>query len=626
MHRTLLILGLIMLAAPALAVGKVTIDPNTPGAAVKEDQALKTDTRLSRKVTLSGARKSVRAILDELTTSTGVVFKAGVNNNDWQVRDRKMCVFAKDVPLVQAMNSISHVMKFKWERKGEDGKWTYRLYMDRRTLLDAEAQKLREDERLREKATQKRKAALESYAGIDSLSPDDIANLRDKDPLLYIYADTGIAGSIGQMFREVPALSEAMAGGEPITMTGADMSANARAGLARMVDSVLKFAQQLEPDTGMPDEPIDPESIIIDINGGLARQNEQMMQYIELATLHILFGDSGNINLPLMDPDSAVGRLIGKMLIKCQEGQANIDDIGKQMEADIQNAVISDTKNDYGEPELQHPDDPALKAKVKLTPDGNKLADVQKALADASSYAVISDSFGKTEGSYDFVKDENELGAVLDRLTKINMYNWDKKASILEFRDREWFNKRSAQIPEATLEGWRQTFKKTGTLDIDDLAEIARLDQAQYNMNVWEDEVLFTPVLNNIIMTCRDMLRLYASLTDYQRAAILGDAGLDLKDLSPEQYAMAESVIRTRNAKYLQKPDDLTLRIWRTPSRKRFSYDCQVVTAEELPPMKWEFTTPKYQEPKKPGKPDDKAKPASDAKPVDPAKPGQPAR
>ena len=633
LKRAILLLILIAICRPALALGKVIVDPNASAAAVQANTEIDdTDPRLAQKVTLTESRKLVSAILDDLTKTTGVVFKAGYNNNDWQVRDRKMCIFAKDVPLVQLMNSISHVMKFKWERKGEIGKWQYRLYMNRRTLLDADAQKLREDERLRAKAAAKRKAALDDYMNVDSLSSADLARLKDNDPLMYVFATTGIAGSMGQMFREVPPLSEAMAAGQPITMTGADMSEQGRAGLGRLMTSILNFAKTLKPgDHSIPDSP-DPAAVTVEFNRDLERSTGGMPQYIVLATMSISFGQSGRANLPLMNPDSAIGHVLGNALIKCMDGQLNINDLEKQMQGDVQKAALSDmeaVKTDYGEPEIQHADDPALKSKVKLEPDGTRLADVQRALADASGFAVVSDSFGKMDdpgGFYSFVKDENELGAVLDKLTKRLFYNWDKKALVLEFRDREWFRKRSAQIPEATLEGWRQTFKKTGTLDLPDLAEIARLDQEQYNMNVSQDEVLSVPELNSVITMNRDMLRIYASLNDSQRAAVLSDIGLDLRDLFPEQHAAAESVIRTRNARYTQKPDELTLKIWSTPSGKQFRYDCQVVTTEDLPPVKWEFTTPKYQERKQSDKPAEPAKPSNTAKPADPAGPAQPAK
>lgn len=633
MRTSILALILIAICLPALAVGKVTADPN---ASVQTDRsggasvAASDDARLSQKVTLSESRKTVSAILEDLTKSTGVTFKSGYNNNDWQVRDRKMCIFTKDVPLSQVMNSIARVMKFKWERKpagvsgfersGNPETWQYRLYMDRRTLLDADSQTLREDERVRAKATEKRKAALEDYANVDNLSPGQLAALKSKDPLMYVFATTGIAGSMGQMFREVPALSEAMAAGEQINMVGADMSDQGRLGITRLLGSIGKLANKLgQGEPGMFDK-IDPADVTVSLNKDLDRQDNGARQFIVLADISIQFSDQGQANFPLMNPDSAIGHALGNLLAQLTEGQVDPKDLDKKIQAEVEKATPQDLQAisvDYGEPELQHPEDPALKTKLKLKPDGARLADIQQALAEASSFAIISDSFGKMEqsGTFAFTKDESELGTLLEKLTKVILYNWDKRAAVLEFRDREWFRKRSAQIPEAQVEPWRQAFVKTGTLDLSDLAQIARLDVEQLDLNVGEDEVLGSMDLRSLMWLHRDLLRLYGSLTEAQRSATLSDAGLDFQTLSAEQYALAEKMLRSRNDKFLRNPDArLKLKITRKQEGKQFHYTCTVTTTDDVPPIKGEFTTPKYQEPKKSAKPADAAKQSAPAK------------
>ena len=74
-----------------------------------------------------------------------------------------------------------------------------------------------------------------------------------------------------------------------------------------------------------------------------------------------------------------------------------------------------------------------------------------------------------------------ELKDALDKITHNSLapaqYNWECHAEVLELRDREWFKKYSAMIPEAQLAAWRKTLKETGTLDIDDLADVAELTQ-----------------------------------------------------------------------------------------------------------------------------------------------------
>jgi hypothetical protein len=133
----MLFVFLMLVALIALADGKITVDPNGPGSPVAESVS-DTDARLAQKITYEAKRKTVQAILADLTKLTGVKLHAGYGNSDWQVRDRKMNIFAKDIPLSNLMNSIARVMKFRWSVNHEVDPCTYRLYMDRRTLAGAD--------------------------------------------------------------------------------------------------------------------------------------------------------------------------------------------------------------------------------------------------------------------------------------------------------------------------------------------------------------------------------------------------------------------------------------------------------------------------------------------------------
>ena len=158
--------------------------PTRPGAQV-EAAAPETDTRLAQKVTYEAKRKTVVTILADLSATTGVTLRAGYNSQDWQVRDRKMNIFAKDIPLADLMNSIARVMKFKWSRSENDGVYSYRLYMDRKTLLDADAQKARMEERIQEKFSKKRQKLLDNLEKADSLSDEDLEKMKAEDPASY---------------------------------------------------------------------------------------------------------------------------------------------------------------------------------------------------------------------------------------------------------------------------------------------------------------------------------------------------------------------------------------------------------------------------------------------------------
>ena len=176
--KTIKLIALIsLLAVPALAQ-KTAVDPNKSVKARAVDE----DTRLAQKVTYQAARKTVSAILAELTKQTGVTLKAGINGQDWQVRDRKMNVFVKDVPLGDLMKSIARVMKFLWASGGKGDKRTYRLFMDRKTLLDAESLRMSDQERRDKEMADKRAKTLKDLANTDQLSPADLAKLKKDRP------------------------------------------------------------------------------------------------------------------------------------------------------------------------------------------------------------------------------------------------------------------------------------------------------------------------------------------------------------------------------------------------------------------------------------------------------------
>ena len=153
----------------------------------------------------------------------------------------------------------------------------------------------------------------------------------------------------------------------------------------------------------------------------------------------------------------------------------------------------------------------------------------------------MSDSFGKAECS-GVGKDEVEIKTLLDGIDRLCHYNWDKHGRIIEFRDRSWFAKRSAQIPEAWIEPWRREFVKTGTLDIGNLAQIAALTLEQVNINIAGDEILCCSnqqeqsVLSTIGRN-QDILRTYAAMSTDERAAVFSDGGLDLAGIEPNHRA-----------------------------------------------------------------------------------------
>lgn len=595
---------LAILTTSASAVGKITVDPNAPGAKKASEETPETDSRLAQKVTYEAKRKPVREILSDLEAMTQVTFKAGVNQKDWQVRDRKMSIFVKDVPLSDLMNSIARVMKFKWERGGTEEARTYRLYMDRKSLLDAESQRLREEERIDKEMKDKREKMFADYDKADKLSPQEMEKLKGENPFLYVAAQSGLVGSLGKFFREAPSAIEALASGQEMTLSAGNLSPMAQQGLLQSITSLSQIQARISRGRGgeLPDGlAANIGQVTVELNPHLEAMNSMPINGIMLGEMNMRYGDKHFV-LPFINPESNLAKMIGKAMIKSEEEDRPIDDILKESQGGLISLMSDMKKDDSGEPVVEHPEDPALSEKVKLKPptEKNRLSEIQAALAEASKYAIISDSYGGGQGFVNVTDQEKELKAILEEISNGYHYNWEKRGSVIEFRDRNWFKKRAAQIPDAWLDAWRETLKSTGTLDIADLVQIAALTMEQFNTNVMGDEDLMRNGMAGIIFGNRELLRAYGALTESQQSMLFSEGGLSLRSLSPSQWPQVEKLIKQRNVSYLQSEEsDIKLSATRTQRDKQFEYSFTLSTTDALEPVKWSFTTPKYTEPPK---------------------------
>ncbi len=262
-------------------------------------------------------------------------------------------------------------------------------------------------------------------------------------------------------------------------------------------------------------------------------------------------------------------------------------------------AQIQAQYTDIGEPAINHPDDPELMSKITMYVGGPNLNDVLAALAESSGFSIVSDSFYRRFRGLDFSNEEITLRKVLDKIATQCRYNWERQSNVLEFRDRDWFRKRAFQIPESWLEPWRKHFRENETLDMDDLSQIAALDEKQFWDNILPDDTLGSRKLAEINCFNGYLLRLYGSLTDQQRQMLFAPTGLDVTLLDSRQRLLAEKLF-AGNPAFSTNPDiRINLSGTRSAKEKLFEYEFRAA-ADDLAPMEWNFTTPTYVPPKPP--------------------------
>ena len=436
--------------------------------------------------------------------------------------------------------------------------------------------------------------------------------MRSESPYSYVMASTGIAGGLGQLCKEIPGLVEALASGEELAI---DVSQLSPAGQNAMQRIVRGLNDQFYRNTS--------NRLAVSARWNSERSRVMVNRFRDsngppVVGRFDLFWDANSDmaeQMTLVDPGSGMARILGQTALDAWDGRGSFGELLRASDSEMDKASASDREGfDPGEPLAEHPDDPALLLrKVKIQPRSNLLQDVQSALAESTGFAIVSDSFGRAELYGGVRKSEAEIKALLDEITRTQHYNWDKHGSVIEFRDRDWFRLRSAQIPESRIEPWRQAFKKNGTLDIAELAQIAELTEEQIRVNIEGDEVLSSeapsatvqtgwpaPPLRLLLLLKQDVLRAYGTLTEDERKRLFSGSGLDISEVSPDRRVAVENAISRRNGAFLLKAGTrITIFGSKAQQGKRLEYTLIATTNDAMDPIVWTFTTPKYEPPKK---------------------------
>jgi hypothetical protein len=470
---------LFVIAVSTNAVCAVTVayDPFSEDSLIAQTE----DARLAEKITYLAQRKSVSDILSDLNSLTGIKLYSGFNSKDWQVRDRKMNIYVKDIPLARLMSAISGVMKFKWSRSQPDNAdYTYRLYMDRKAILEGEAKLMREEK----KRAENRSSFVDFCLNPPDMADEDMATIKNDDPVKYLYLKTGISGALGDFFRAVPNAALAMQSGDILNMDSSILPDASLEPLRRLVDGIGEIAstESSEP----PAKPDFTKSITVQVN----RSSLASCPAYVLGIIRVMDETGRSIGLPIIDPNCAAEKYVAGATNAALDESRQMSDLEKQQADSLfdEDAVESDSVESF----MEHSGDPSFEKTIKIPAISYDLPDALKKISESADVNIVSDSFESGDLSVSVSAGEITLGNLLDRVAAQCSYNWMQFDDVTGFRDRFWVKHRSFQIPEAWLNKWRQDVKNRGKLSEKSLSEIKSLAPSQIWANVLSDDILST--------------------------------------------------------------------------------------------------------------------------------------
>lgn len=594
---TAAMLGIIILIGRADAIGKSTIDPNTVTTAVESKPFdSESDSRLAQKVTYEARYKTISAVLADLSKSTGVKLKAGYNNQDWQVRDRKMNIFVKEIPLAALMSSIARVMKFKWSISRDAQPWTYRLYMDRRTLLDAEGRRARRIQKNIEWQTKKREAWVEDIANVGRLSDQDLEKLKETNPYLYVYRKTGRSDALNALFKAAPDIANALTAGQEMTLNVASLPQDVQQAVLQLRSSCRLLRSVWTGNGRTPSYEAEPDAENIDliINEGVDRVAREGANNLHMGWIVVRYGErfsEQDLVTPFPNTDFETTKLFGTEFVRSWETEQGADQV-RYPKSEIDAAKVADRQR-FGQDDTpeekpkEHPDDPALQEKVKFLPEDMRLSNVLAELAKNSGLSIVSDSFGRPYNRVT-IQGEMKIREILDRIEAGYCRNWEKRGQLLEFQEQDWFMKRAAQLPESWLEKWRLEARQTGTLDLGVLSQINELNYEQRLVNIYEDDVLgkISP------WPGPNFFLVYDCLDANQQRTVTTTSSSSITQFTKAQISMLANLLKGKAA----DASAITIKTIRKQVGKHFDYELQAINSDSLQVAAWNVSTPEYTE------------------------------
>ena len=501
------------------------------------------DARLDQKITYSTDGTPLSDILDDLSKKTGVSIVAGVDANDWAVRDRKAIIYVTDTKLSDLMQQLSSTFHYHWSKGGDGEKSTYRLWQDRNERDEEESLRASEDSDQSKQARNKRENAISDMVNLGSLSSTDAGNLKTSDPWRYFLATEPLGRDVADFMSNFPEARNAFVQGTEASFAVAELPQAMQDTVKRIAqsyDSLMKSIGSTEDNSSLFAK---FDKLQININkqsGGLPVGGKDIVSQSLLGRITI-----GDFEIPLFDPASPMGKALGEAIISLKNG-ASKEQVGSRLQEEM-TAAVKSTDVDKT-PARDITSDPALRARIKLfnATTTATLPVVLKALAIKASLNIVSDCFPSEAPRLDGA--EKTLGEQLEAIRTAFGSNWTKAGKNLTLRDKDWFTKRAWAVPGVWMKYWADRGKINNGLLIEDLVQIANLRDVQIDHCVMTDLNLVRLGAGEAARN-RQILRFYAALNNDQRAQ-MSQGKLSVSTLTDDQWGALRMALAAKDAAY----------------------------------------------------------------------------
>lgn len=553
---------------PLLLIVALSLASSVLGAVAPELPKETADPRLDQKITYETDAKKLPEVLAEIGQKTGVRLGVAAGARFWSVRQRKVTLYLKDMPLREFMAQLEKLLDYHFSRSGKPGAYTYALWQDlngrSKEKIDLEAKK-----ELREK--HRRRAIDETLRDTElavMMTPDQAKAIKDKNPWLAYLAGTDRGRAYSQLLQSIP--REKFDGllqdnGFGFDLKLEDLSPSGQEALKK-IGSLIDYAKINKlldrgnvgdsgtltkiyihnPVWGEDDyetTPAAPFWLSICGRSGDKDENTCDLDTFLVTRTDVPMDDLRVTPLMLNEDEMAARSALSEKLRQPERDQAKRD-------------VDLDKTAEYGSLK------PA-KGQTAISFHLQELAEFFGCNVMYECYPVGGSGMSTYDG-------QTTLGQALHELTIEDHVDWTKTGSTIRVRHSNWAERRSWEIPVDWVTAWQSVIEKKQQLDFDTLVDIVtKMTDTQLKHNFTygnppsssiDDPLvaeLFAEAGAGRASTFRNLTELYARLTPSQKNKMWSKEGLPFNEIADDPLFKGEAPTLGRAPAY-----DCTFRIF----------------------------------------------------------------
>ena len=514
---------------------------------------------LSQNVSINSSGATLKDVCEYLSMQTKLDIRAGRNESDWQVYDRRCVIHVEKVPLKDLMIAISNVFDLTWE-SGDDGV----IY------LTASPEQLDKELKLREAFFSNQKNDFETN---QTQAYDAIINQTSKNTYGVLLYNSDYYRNLVDFFNAFPKINEALLSKKSVKFNYNSLNENQKRIIQALALSYIDFNSKINPKLR---EQLaifqNSDTLSVLVNPILGAEDQDIENDSVFAKLLIKGERNNNLEIVILNPLGIYSEIIGQAMTKLAKGESE-ESVLKKLEVEILQfkAQKIEERNTPCENLTGEVFDEKLNIYAITNRKSFEYKEFFSMIHDKTNLNIVSDYYFRDNFEIDDVS--YPLSVIIQNACNEYEVNGIYRNNILELQDKLYYVKVAGVVPTEWIDYWVVKGYENGGYSLEDLINMSKLNDVQIDMELRNNSDLNVVVdkefrfNTNEVQNKRYALRFLASLDEDQIKKIY-ESKLSAYELDDLQWDMLQKALEEHDGFYTpEKKNSQVVKLTRDTGR-----------------------------------------------------------